>query len=219
MIRIITISREYGSGGALVGGILARKLGWNLVDDPVIAEIAKRANVRPDLAARYDECVDPWFHRLLKAIWRGGYEGVATDLGTNLFDADAMAALWHRVIQEAAKIGHCVIVGRGGQCILRDRRDAFHVSVYAPLTEKIARLHEMLQPGPADPAALIEEVDNRRAAYVRRHFGEEWTDRHLYNLLISSTIGLEPAADAILCAAGLKAKSPERSRTNVPGEP
>ncbi len=210
-IRIVTISREYGSGGGPIGKIVAGHLGWRLVDDNLVGEIARRGGVSPDVAARFDERVDPWFHRLVKAIWQGGYEGVATDPGRGVFDADAMAELWHRVIAESAEIGCCVIVGRGGQCLLRGRHDAFHVSVHAPLAWKERLLREMgaVAPG-ADLRALTEETDRRRAAYVRRYFGEDWTARHLYHLVISGTVGLERAAQAILVAAGLTAEAPGR---------
>ncbi len=203
MIRVITIGREYGSGGSTIARLLAEQLGWRLVDNSLIAEIAEMAKINRELAARYDESVDPWFYRLVKALWRGGYEGVATRLETDVFDADAMASLWHRVIREAADIGQCVTVGRGGQCILQERKDAFHVFVYAPLRERIQRLRERGETEP-DLEAAAEETDRRRAAYIWRHFGQEWTNRHLYDLLICSSLGVEKAVSAILCAAGLE---------------
>lgn len=207
MIRVITMSREYGSGGSLIARQLAERLDWKLVDDPFVEEIAKAAKVDPALARRYDECCDPWFYRLVKTLWRGGYEGVATRVEPAEFDADAMAALWTRVIHESAQIGHCVIVGRGGQCILRHREDTFHVAVYAPLEEKIKRLRELV-PNEPDPAALAEETDERRAAYVRRYFEEDWRDHRLYHLVINGSVGIGAAAEAILVSAGLIPNQP-----------
>ncbi len=202
-IRAITISREFGSGGGSVARILAGRLQWRLVDAPVIEEIARVAHIQPQVAERLDECVDPWFHRMVKELWRGGYEGSATRVLTPVFDADAMAALWHRIIREAAEIGQCVIVGRGGQCILQNRRDVFHVSLYAPLNERVERLRDRY-PGGTDLVSIAGETDRRRASYIRRHFGQDWTNRHLYNLLICSSIGIEQVAATILSAAGLQ---------------
>jgi cytidylate kinase len=201
-IRAITISREFGSGGGSIARILAHRLSWRLVDSVLIDEIARIANVNPQLAAYLDESVDPWFHRLTKALWHGGYEGSATWVLTNVFDADAMASLCQRVITEAVEIGQCIIVGRGGQCILQDRPDVFHVAVYAPLDERIDRLRDR-KPPDMDLAALAQEADHRRAAYIRRYFGQDWTDRHLYNLAICSSCGLERAAAVVIEAAGL----------------
>ncbi len=203
MIRVITIGREYGSGGGTIARLLAEQLGWRLVDNSLITEITQMAKINRELAQRYDESVDPWFYRLVKALWRGGYEGVATRLEADVFDADAMAALCHRVIREAADLGQCVTVGRGGQCILQAREDAFHVFVYAPLPERVRRLRERGE-AQGDMEAVAEEMDRRRAAYIRRYFGQEWTNRHLYDLLVCSSTGVERAAATILCAAGLE---------------
>ena len=203
MIRVITISREYGSGGGAIGRLLATRLNWKLLDASLIEEIAKAAEVDPSLAERYDEVTDPWFRRVVKALWRGGYEGAATtQIENDVVDADAIAGEWHRVILQSASIGQCIAVGRGGQCLLQDRGDTFHVSVYAPLKERMERIRQRVPPG-ADLAALARESDRKRAAYIQRHFGQDWTNRHLYNLMICSSMGLETACNAILCAAGL----------------
>jgi cytidylate kinase len=202
MIRVITISREYGSGGAAIARLIAERLGWKLVDNLLLTEIAKQAKVNHQLAERYDETVNPWFNRLMKALWAGGYEGVASTVNSADFDADAMVVLCRRVIEEAATIGSCVIVGRGGQCILQENADAFHVSVYAPLEERVQRLRERHPPG-TDVAALADETDRKRAHYIRHYFGHDWTNRHLYDLSICSSMGLEAAVAAILCAAHL----------------
>ncbi len=201
-VRVITISREYGSGGGAIARVLAQRLGWRLVDNALIEEIAKIAGVTAGVAERLDESVDPWFHRLTKELWRGGFEGSATRLLTNVFDADAMAALCRRVVTEAADIGQCVIVGRGGQCILQNHPDAFHVSVYATLADRIRRVRER-NPTAMDPTALIAETDRRRASYIRRYFGHDWTNRHLYDLQICSSCGIEQAASIVLFAACL----------------
>src|SRR5579885_1959318 len=134
MIRVITIGREFGSGGAEVARLLAEQLGWKLVDRDFIDRIAQLAEVSPLEAERCDERIDSWFHRAVKALWHGGYEGSATSTGGEsvVFDSDSMARLARRVIDEAASLGQCVIVGRGAQCILQQRKSAFHVFVYAP---------------------------------------------------------------------------------------
>ena len=206
MTRVVTISREYGSGGEALAGVLALRLGWRLVDDALVEDIAHANRITPELARRCDETVDPWFHRLLKGLWRGGYEGGGTRVDTDPFDADSMAQLWNRLIVESAQIGECVIVGRGGQCLLQSRPDAFHVAVYAPMSERIRRIREY-EPNCADPEARAYEVDSMRAAYVRRYFNHDWTNRHLYHLMLCSSIGVQNATAAIMCAAGLRARA------------
>jgi Cytidylate kinase-like family len=202
MFRVVTISREYGSGGGIVAETLAKRLGWKLVDKSLVAEVAKRAQIDPKTAARFDESVDPWFHRLVKALWRGGYEGVASRVETEAFDMQTTVAITGEILGEAAALGQCVIVGRGGQCLLRGRNDTFHARIYGPREQKIKTLRGRLGPG-TDVEECMERTDRQRAAYIRHAFGEDWKDQRLYYLMISSGLGLDTVAATILCAAGL----------------
>ncbi len=201
-IRVITIAREYGSGGGPLGGILAQRLGWKLIDDSLIGRISEALNASPAAIRCREERVDPWFYGLVKAIWRGGYEGSVSRADSEPVDADAIARLWNQVIVEAAEAGSCVTVGRGGQCLLKNRADAFHVYVYGPLSERIERLRER-EPTGTDLRGAAVERDRLRSAYIRHYFNEEWRDPHLYNLMLCSHMGLERAADLVLLAAGL----------------
>lgn len=206
MFRVITISREYGSGGAEIGRRLSERLGWKLVDNPLLDEIARRAQVPCELARRFDESVSPWFQRLVQAVWRGGYEGAASWVEGGAFDADQMMRLWAQVIREAAEMGQAVIVGRGGQCLLRERPDAFHVSIHAPLPLRVENLRQALGLK-ENVARTAEEIDRRRATFIRRYFDEDWKDYRLYHLVINSSIGFDRAVEVILQATSLVAKT------------
>lgn len=207
MIRVITIGREFGSGGAGVASLLAEYLGWKLVDRDFIDRVAQLAQVSPVEAERCDERIDSWFHRTVKALWHGGYEGSATSaVGESaIFDSDSMARFAGHVIDEAASLGDCVIVGRGAPCVLQQHRSVFHVFVYAPWTDRVERVRKRLG-SQIDAEAVILSTDRAREAYIRRHFNQEWTDRHLYDLMINSCVGLETAAQTIACAAGLRSQ-------------
>jgi cytidylate kinase len=200
-IRIVTVAREYGSGGASVAQALADRLGFRLLDQALIARIAEAASVDPGVAARLDEQVDPWLHRLGRSLWHGGFEAVAPVDEGAVVDAGRLAALTRRVLQEAAAIGRCVVVGRGAQCLFRGRPDAFHVFVYGPPEERRRRLRERLGPE-ADLPDALEAKDRERAAYVRLHYGEDWRDPRLYHLMINSSLGQEAVVSAILAAMG-----------------
>src|SRR5690242_2600195 len=189
MIRAITIGREYGSGGSLIAQALSARLGWRLIDDPLIAEIAKSVRASAEVVRAREECVDPWFHRIMRALWRGGFEGAVARIEDEAWDSEAIAKLWHRVIVEAAEIGECVTVGRGGQCLLQKRKDAFHVFVYAPMRDKVERLRDR-EPAGTDLAAAARDRDRRRAEYIRYHFNQEWTNPHLYQMMLCSSVGI-----------------------------
>ncbi len=203
-VRVITISREYGSGGAAIGQELARRVGWKLLDRELILELARRARIQPSEVSQMDEHASSFIERVVKAFWLGHtyvWSGPAPDL----VDSDYLAELSAIVIREAAKLGECVIVGRGAQCVLQEREDAFHVFVYGSRREKLKRIQPRFA-NPTECEAALDEVDRTRAAYIRRYYKCDWTHRGLYDLMINSDIGIDQAVAVILCAAGVTAQ-------------
>ena len=123
MFRVLTVAREFGSGGSTISRIVAERLGWRLFDREIIDEVVRLAGVDRDSAERCDERLDPVFHRLLKGLWQGGFEQSTTQIGDDPFDSEQMTRCARIVIEQAAAGGNCVIVGRGGQCLLSGRDD------------------------------------------------------------------------------------------------
>ncbi|MGA8143931.1 MAG: cytidylate kinase-like family protein [Candidatus Acidiferrales bacterium] len=197
-VRIVTLEREYGSGGAMIAKRLAGRLGWKLWDEELTAEIARVAKVDHRAALRCDERCDSLLYRLFKVYARGSYERTLPLEGeSRSFDADQMVAVLHKVIEDVASRGNSVIVGRGSPYILRNRADTFHVFIYAPAEEKIRRIMT-LGKSEREAAQLVEEVDTERAAFIRHYFNKEWPLRSLYNLMINSKFGDEHTVDTIL---------------------
>jgi cytidylate kinase len=194
--RVVTIAREYGSGGAAVAGALAERLGFELLDRKLIERIAEAARVAPEVAERLDERVDRWLDRIGRALRFGAFEAVGGVAASDLVDAEGLAALTRQIITEAAGVGRCVIVGRGAQCILHERSDTFHVFVYASRDERARNLRTRLGPG-LHPEIALDAVDEERAAYVRARFGCSWLDPHLYHLMVNADLGRAAAVDAI----------------------
>lgn len=199
VFRVITVSREYGSGGGEIARRLADRLHWQLLDRCLIEKIAEAAQVEPSVATKYDERTDPWFNELLKGFWYGGLEGFAVPPRRDVFDASSQASLTQQLIRRAAEIGHCVIVGRGSQCVLQDRADTFRIAIYAPYAERIARIRRR-RPELDRVEEALHSTDYQRIAYIRRNFGHDASDRHLYHLMISSTLGEEAVVSTILSA-------------------
>jgi hypothetical protein len=191
MFRVLTIAREYGSGGAVIGRDISEQLGWKLLDKAFIENVARAAKVDPQLAQRFDERTDSWLERLAHqgaGLWRGAFEGAVIVSPPDFFDAETTAALAQHMIEEAYRRGNCVIVGRGGQCVLQGRKDAFHVFIYAPWAQRVARVRQRL-PDQADVEELIRATDRQRAEYIRTYFRCNWMDPHLYHLMICSGLG------------------------------
>ncbi|MGA3323861.1 MAG: cytidylate kinase-like family protein [Terriglobia bacterium] len=210
MFRILTIAREYGSGGGRIAQLLADRLGWKLLDRCLVEKIAESARIKPEVAEKFDERPDPWLDRLAEVFWQSpGLRGYIGGHVPGRFDGEVAAHLTRRIIEEAAAMGNCVIVGRGSQCILQQRDDAFHVFIYAPRGERLARvLRRDAGLTKAEAEKKLDAEDATRAAYVRGHYGEDWQNRHLYHLMLSSCLGVEEAVSIILSALhGSKAKA------------
>ena len=200
MFRVLTVAREYGGGGSRIAQRAADMLGWNLLDRTLLGAVARAAQVDPETVGRYDEHVDSWWRRFN----RGGLRAAAIEAGitpadAQFFDATVLTAFAQQVIAQAAEAGDCVIVGRGAQCVLRDRGDAFHVFIYGPWRERVRRVRSREQPVP-DIGDLIRLTDEDRANYIRTYYGCDWKDPHLYHMMVSSEIGVETAARTIVDA-------------------
>jgi len=168
MVRAITIAREYGGGGASVARLLADRLGWRLLDRDLLNEVARAANVAPAVAERFDERIDPWFHRLVKhALWRGAPDApISVDKPRPVRCRDHGGG-GRKVIEEAARMGNCVVVGRGAQCILHGWPEVFHVFLYAPIEIRKKRVAERRGVAP-NLETVIREYDRLRAAGIRQ---------------------------------------------------
>jgi cytidylate kinase len=196
-IRIITVEREYGSGGGVIAQTLAQRLGWKLWDRDLTEEIARVAKVDHRAALRCDERCDTLLYRLFKVYARGSYER-SLPLGDRAgFDADQMVATLQKVVEDVASRGKSVIVGRGSAYFLRNRPDAFHMFTYAPVEEKVCRLKSI---GKSEKEALqlIDEIDRERASFIRHYFHAEWPKRDLYNLMINTKFGDEHVVATVL---------------------
>jgi cytidylate kinase len=197
MFRVVTIAREYGSGGAAIARRVAQNLGWRLLDNDLVEAVARWANVDVRTARLYDECVDSWWHRINRAgVWSAAIMAGASPADVQFFDADAIAAIAQEVILRAASKGNCVIVGRGAQCVLRDWTGVLHVFAYGSWPERMARVQERLG-SDCDAAKLLQSVDRTRAASVRRYFGCDWKDPQLYHMMLNTQLGIENVASII----------------------
>ena len=203
-MRVITIAREFGSGGATIARMLADRLGWRLLDRELVDEVARAAHVEPRVAEEFDERCDPWVSGLLRAVWQGSGEWPSGLSDADLVDARSVARLTGPIVEHAAAVGNCVIVGRGGQCILAGAPQVFHAFLYAPMELRKRRVAERVSGG-KDLVRHIEEKDAERAAFIHKFFGRQWSDPHLYDLMLNTRCGDQTAVETILAGAQIVA--------------
>jgi len=206
-VRVITIEREYGSGGADIARLLAERLGWTLWDQRLTDEIARLAQCDRAAVSQREERMDPLYYRLLKSFLRGSFEGSQNVQRFKVLDTDVIVGLTKRIVEKAAQEGNCVIVGRGAAFFLANRPGVFNVFIYAPHEHKLQRL---IRSGMhrRKASSLVETVDDERADFIRKYFGKEWPCRRLYHLMINSRAGDETVVRTILNAIGTHEEQP-----------
>lgn len=198
--RLLTVNREFGSGGGRIAQTIAEWLGWKLLDRDIIDAIAYTAHVDKYVVLNYDEHVESWLRRINRGAMRSAALTAGLELGEGaVFNADEMVKITQKIVEEAYSGGNCVIVGRGAQCILQHKHDVYHAFVYAPYKERILRLRKRLEKG-ANVEQRIRTVDAERAKYLQQYFGKCWNDPHLYDLMISSHEDEDSSARLIVYA-------------------
>jgi hypothetical protein len=189
MVQAITIEREFGCGASEIAGLAAGRLGWSLWDKRLTQEIARLTESTPAAVEQREWRTDPVVFRIFQDFLRGGFEGGLPPTNRlHLLDARRIAAVSESAVKTALSGGPSVIVGRGSQFFLRDRKDVFHVFLYASRDHKIRRL---ISQGETQEKAieLIDTTDKARAAFVRQYLGLKWPEPHLYHATFNTEMG------------------------------
>ena len=197
MIKIITVEREYGSGGGEVAQLLSERLGWKLWDHLLTEEIARLANCPKAVVEVREERNDPLYYRLFKSFLRGSYEGSINAYKLKLVDSETILKMTERVVRHAAGKGNCVIVGRGSQHFLEDNPETLRVFLYAAREDKVRRV---MAGGKTEREALelVDTVDHDRIDFIQRYFGVEWPTRSLFHIMLNTSLGEAIVVQTIL---------------------
>lgn len=201
---IITISRMFGSGGSDVAASVARQLGWSLLDNAMLDQVADRLGLSRAEVSSMDEHVPTLGERIGRAMRMSTPEFVIPIDDASMTDTaeQRVVDVTQRVIEEAVQQGNAVLVGRGAQAILADRPDALHVFCYAamPMLVKYAIARRGLDPATA--AQEVEKMNRRREQHVKRNWGRDWKAFENYHLCLDTgRLGIEVAADIVVAAA------------------
>ncbi|MFZ2360352.1 MAG: cytidylate kinase-like family protein [Anaerolineae bacterium] len=208
----ITVSRQYASGGEEIAARAAQLLGYTIFDKTMMAAVAAELGLNEHEIVDFRETdqrslgfIDRLLgHKLTVAhvrTWQEDLRGVRTPTITKISDDQAIA-LVRGVIDAAYKRDNVLIVGRGGQAILRGQPNVLHVRIEAPLEHRVQRLMERGDYTPTQAELEIEDHDRAARDYVRRYYDLDPTDSTHYHLLINTgLLDLETAAQVIALAA------------------
>lgn len=192
--KIITISREFGSGGRTIGRQVAEHLGIPFYDKELVDQIALESGFAPKYVEEHGEH-SPGKSLFSYAFAPQGVPGVMNGLST----ADFLWNIQCNVILQLAEKGPCVIVGRNADYILKDREDAFHVFVCANTDFRAERIVRLYGESEKKPEARLAEKDKRRKVNYQHYTGRDWGQAQNYDLCVNtSVVGIEQASDIIV---------------------
>lgn len=191
---IITISRQFGSGGRTVGRIVAEKLGIPFYDKELVEQIALDSGFAENFVEEHGEH-SPGKTIFSYAFAPQGVPGIMNGLST----ADFLWSVQCKAILQLADKGSCVIVGRNADYVLKDRKDAFHVYIHADMDFRKDRIVRLYGESEKSPQARLMEKDKRRSVNYQHYTGKTWGASENYDICLNtSTIGVEKAADIII---------------------
>ena len=206
MRKYITISREYGSGGRIIGKKVAENLGYDFYDREIIDMAAEHSGLSADFIEKTEQNISSgWLYNLLLGT---SYSGTTVgssvqQIGSQCLPlADQVFNAERKVILGLTK-KPCVVVGRCADYIFRtsedvDRKDLLNIFIYADFDDKVKRVAERLNIDEKAAAKTVQQVDKRRANHYNTFTEDTWGDRKIYDLLInSSTLGVDQTIDML----------------------
>ena len=192
--KIITISREFGSGGRTIGHAVATKLGIPFYDKELVDQIALESGFAPKFVEEHGEHA-PGRSLFSYAFSHQGVPGVMNGLST----ADFLWNIQCSVILQIAEQGPCVIVGRNADYILKDREDCLHAYIFAYNDFRAEGIVRLFGESEKSPLARLQEKDKRRRVNYQHYTGRTWGMSQNYDICLnSSAIGIETCSDIIV---------------------
>ena len=195
--KIITISRQFGSGGRTIGREVANRLGIPCYDKELVDQIALESGFAPSFIEENGEH-SPGRSRLAYAFANQGIPGVMNGLST----ADFLWTVQCNVIMQLAQKGPCVIVGRNADYILKDRSDCLDVFIHADMDFRADRIVRLYGESEKSPEARLNEKDKRRSINYQHYTGRVWGQPANYDLCLNSgKLGIDACVDLIVSLA------------------
>lgn len=194
---VITISREFGSGGRTIARELAERLGYAFYEKALVERVAQESGYSADFVEQYSEDASSTSSFLfnLARSGSGAYDGMPGI-------SDKLFVVQHNVIKALAAEGPCVIVGHCSDYILKDHPNALHVFIHADDDFKIDRIVRLYGERDVHPSKRLEEKDKKRKVYYKNYTGRIWASSLNFDLCLNSgKIGIEACVDIISAGA------------------
>lgn len=186
--KIITVSRQFGSGGRTIGKALAEKLGVPCYDSEIIEKVAAKSGMDKEYIAKKSESIR---NSKLSGLFRSNYYYKSSD-------EDIIWAIQSKIIKEIAEEGPCVIVGGCADYILRDSDSIFRAFICADMKSREERIVEFYGEREDSPEKRLKDKDKRRASYYQLFTDMKWGDATNYDICLNSgVLGIDKCVDIL----------------------
>lgn len=199
---LITISRQYGAGGSAVAQLVAESLGWSLVDNELIDEVARRAGMPAEQVADREERVPSFGERLARALVASPEVPLVTPAAIENLDEAGLVKVTEAVVAEVAQQGRVVLVGRAAVAVLARFPGALHVRLVAPKPFRVRILMGRLKVDEKAATKALDDTDAQRARYHKEYYQRDWTDPASYHMVLNTeALGFDGAGALIVARA------------------
>jgi cytidylate kinase len=199
---LITISRQFGAGGSLVARLVAEQLGWSVIDNELVDEVARRIGKPVEEVAEKEERVPSFVERLARALVASPEVPLVSSTPVESLDEAEVVKVTEKVVAEVAQHGRVVLVGRAASAVLARESGALHVQLVAPRPFRIRVVAERSGIDARAAEKQIGETDAQRARYHKQYYNREWSDPVNYHMVLNTgALGFEGAADLIVARA------------------
>lgn len=187
---VMTIGREYGSGGRVIGRELAKRLDIKFYDDELIELTAKESGYTKESVARFDSTKTSSF------LYNAFMATQSVPLSDEIFIAQS------RVIKNLAEKESCIIVSHCADYILKDYKNILNTFIYAPVEARAKRTRELYHDIADNYESYVKKMDKKRADYYNHFTPNRWGDRSNYHIMVDSSIGIDTTVDMLRAMIG-----------------
>ena len=197
-VDLVVVSRQYGAGGSEFASGLAKRLGWGLLDQELVQQVADRLHLHAGSVKQRDEQTPGWLRRIASTLMIAPPESPTQFEIGEVLEPDCIAHAAHAAMVEAAAHPPMVIVGHGAQCIFRDRPGTLAVRLTGTVESRIPRIIARDGGTEHDAAARAQRIDAQRQAYVQRYYHHFWADPLLFDVQLNTgRVSIEGAVSLV----------------------
>lgn len=207
-MAVVTISRQYASGGSDIAKLLADRLEWPVVDNDFVDRVAQQAGLSPQEVEAREERVPGLIERLSRALAVSTPEvfvATADATATAFAKEEELVRVTEAVITQTVQEGNVILVGRGAQAYLGPRNDTLHVYIVGSHETRVLAAMQRLGMTRADAEDAVNRIDEGRRRYVKTHYNRRWDDPNNYHLVFNTGVfTYEQAAEMIALAVSMR---------------